>query len=178
MLTAENKINLADLNYHSYLDTVGIINPDLEGKIGIYAIFEEDKNIQYIGYSRNLLKSLQQHLIRKVDQCYWYKVYIIDRPDRSLLEGIRNDWIQQNQALLSDEEEQKQWTQPIDIKQQMTATEKEEYKQADELNQIKILKQVARKVETEIKQKLEIRGVTINMRFNPKLKEEGLLDLK
>ena len=178
MLTTEDKVDLQDINYSSYLNKEGIINPDLEGKIGIYAIFDQDKKIQYVGYSRNLLKSLQQHLIRKVDQCYWYKVHIIDRPNRSLLEGIRNDWIQENESLLSDKEEQKQWTEPINIQQKMTTIEKQEYEQADELSKIKILKKIARKEETEIKHKLELRGVTINMRFNPKLKEQGLLDLK
>ena len=178
MLTAEEKVNLKDLNYHSYLEPEGIINPDLEGKIGIYAIFDQDKKIQYVGYSRNLYKSLQQHLIRKVDKCHWFKIHIIDRPSRSLLEGIRHDWIEENEALLSDQEEQKQWTEPINIKQQMTTTEKQEYEQADELNKIKILKKIARREEAEIKHKLELRGVTMNMRFNPKLKEEGLLDLK
>ena len=178
MLTTEDKVDLQDINYSSYLNKEGIINPDLEGKIGIYAIFDQDKKIQYVGYSRNLLKSLQQHLIRKVDQCYWYKVHIIDRPNRSLLEGIRNDWIQENESLLSDKEEQKQWTEPINIQQKMTTIEKQEYEQADELSKIKILKKIARREETEIKNKLELRGVKINMRFNPKLKEQGLLDLK
>lgn len=178
MLTTEQQVELKDINYNSYLNKEGIINPDLEGQIGIYAIFDQEKKIQYVGYSRNLLKSLQQHLIRKVDQCHWYKVHTIDRPNRSLLEGIRNDWIQENESLLSDQKEQKTWTDAINIKQLMTSKENEEYQQEDELNQIKILKKVARRIEAEIKGKLELRGVKMNMRFNPKLKEEGLLDLK
>ena len=178
MLSAEQKIKLEDLEYQEYLAKEGIINSDFEGKIAVYAIFDQDKNIQYIGYTRNLFKSLQQHLIRKIDQCYWLKAYIIERPSRSILEGISHDWKQTNENLLPSEQEQKQWTQPINTRQEMTATEKQEYEQEGELQQIKILKKVARRVEGKIKEKLDNRGITMNLRFNPKLKEEGLLDLK
>ena len=43
---------------------------------------------------------------------------------------------------------------------------------------IKIIKNVARRVETEILKQLEARGLQMQVRFTPKLKEEGLLDLK
>ena len=48
----------------------------------------------------------------------------------------------------------------------------------DELTQIKILKNIARRIEAEILAQLKARGVQTEIRFNPKLKEEGLLDLK
>ena len=60
----------------------------------------------------------------------------------------------------------------------MTEEEKAQYNQNDELGQIKIRKKVARRVEADIQQQLSDRGVTMNIRFNPKLKEKGLLDLK
>jgi hypothetical protein len=41
-----------------------------------------------------------------------------------------------------------------------------------------LLKQVARRIEETILTKLQARGVTAEIRFNPKLKEQGLLDLK
>jgi hypothetical protein len=44
--------------------------------------------------------------------------------------------------------------------------------------QIKIIKNVARRVEAEIIAVLEVRGLQTQIRFNPKLKENGLLDLK
>jgi hypothetical protein len=37
---------------------------------------------------------------------------------------------------------------------------------------------VARRLENEIQSQLKARGVTMEIRFNPKLKEQGLLDLK
>jgi hypothetical protein len=44
--------------------------------------------------------------------------------------------------------------------------------------QSKILKNAARRVESQILSELESRGVQMQIRFNPKLKEKGLLDLK
>ena len=48
----------------------------------------------------------------------------------------------------------------------------------DEMTKIKTIKNVARRVEAEILQILEQRGLNMQIRFNPKLKESGLLDLK
>ena len=42
MLSIEDKVCLEDLQYHSYLDTAGKIDSDFEGKIAIYAIFDQD----------------------------------------------------------------------------------------------------------------------------------------
>ena len=48
----------------------------------------------------------------------------------------------------------------------------------DEMAKIKIIKNVARRVEADILKELKARGLQMQVRFNPKLKEQGLLDLK
>ena len=60
----------------------------------------------------------------------------------------------------------------------MTEEENAQYRQSEPAKQIKILKQVARRVEAQILERLSERGAKIDFRFNPKLKEKGLLDLK
>lgn len=60
----------------------------------------------------------------------------------------------------------------------MTEAEKEDYNQGDEIARTKLLKNIARWVEAEIKEELSARGVKMDIRFNPKLKEQGRLDLK
>ncbi len=60
----------------------------------------------------------------------------------------------------------------------MTADENNKFTSSDELTQAKLLKNAARRVEIEIVAQLESRGVKMQIRFNPKLKEKGLLDLK
>jgi len=173
------RIYLQDLDFFSYIDENGLINHDLDGIIGIYAIFNESKILQYVGYSRNIFTSLKQHLVRQPDRCYWFKFYQIDRANRTILEQIKNDWLEENQALPEGNgKAENLWTQAIDAKLTMTEEDKREYGECDEMGKIKLLKRVARKLEEEIKTKLENRQVKIEIRFNPKLKEEGLLDLK
>ena len=167
--------NLEHLEYIPYLDTTGNICADLQGRIGVYGIFDREQVLEFVGYSRDIYLSLKQHLARQPQACYWLKIQLIDRPNRTILESIKQAWLRESQAVTGDE---KLWTEPIDAKLVMTDTEKEFYQSADELGQIKLLKQVSRRVENDILSTLEKRGVQMEIRFNPKLKEQGLLDLK
>jgi hypothetical protein len=167
--------NLEQLEYISYLDNTGNISPELLGKIGVYAIFDQEKNLQFIGYSRDIYLSLKQHLTRQPQACYWLKMQAIERPNRTLLESIRQAWLTESGTTTDND---KLWTEPIDAKVTMTAAEKEAWQNADELMRVKLLKQVSRRVENEILSTLQQRGVQMEIRFNPKLKEQGLLDLR
>lgn len=174
-----NKISLTKLSFYPYVDDNGLIKEDLEGKIGVYAIFNQDKILEYVGYSRNLLLSLKQNLVRQPEKCYWFKTYIIERPSRSILEEIKQSWLSDNGAIPSGNDgEETKWTQPIDAKLSMTQQDKQDYEFSDELGRIKLLKKVSRRVEEEVKNQLKARHIQFEIRFNPKLKEEGLLDLK
>jgi len=169
---------LKDLEYISYLDNQGNVSEALPGKIGAYAIFDRNKELQYTGYSRDIYSSLKQHLVRQVDLCYWLKISTIDKPSRKILEQTCQNWLAENGSIPPGNQDEKAWTAAIDAKKTMSDTEKEEYQNIPELEQIKLLKKIARRVEAEIKEKLRDRGVNTEMRFNPKLKEKGLLDLK
>ena len=179
-MTTETTIpSLASLEYIPYIDADGQLTDIFQGKVGVYAIFERDKLLQYVGFSRDVYISLQQHLVRQPQKCYWLKVQTIDRPSRTILENIRDAWISENGSIPDGNAAQEaKWTQPIDAKAAMTADEQTKYAATDELSQIKLLKNAARRVEGEILAELESRGVKMQMRFNPKLKEKGLLDLK
>lgn len=170
---------LASLEFTAYLDENGCLSEDTQKKIGVYAIFDRDRQLQFVGYSRDIYLSLKQHLVRQPQACYWLKIETIDRPSRSILAEIKQAWITENGATPpGNGEEEKTWTQPIDAKPTMTEEEKAQYQQSDELGQIKIYKKVARRVEETVKEQLNARGVNIDIRFNPKIKEQGLLDLK
>ena len=179
-MVSETQISsLAELNYIPYLEETGSLPEQLQGKIGVYAIFDGDKTLQFINYSRDIYLSLKQHLVRKPNSCYWIKVQTIDRPNRTHLENIRESWIQENGTIpIGNSSDEAAWTQPIDAKLTMTTQEKESYEKGDGLTQVKVLKQVARRVEAKILEALKSRGVQTEIRFNPKLKENGLLDLK
>lgn len=179
-MTAQAEISaLETLPLFPYLNQDGSINEELQKKIGVYAIFDQAKILQFVGYSRDIHTSLKQHLVRQTDNCYWLKLQIINKPNRTWLEGTRQAWISENGTVPpGNETNEKSWIQAIDTKFAMTEEEKAQYELSDEVQQIKILKNIARRVQKDIEKKLQERQVNVEIRFNPKLKEQGLLDLK
>ena len=140
--------SLNTIEYLPYLNEEGTITETLQKKIGVYGIFDENKGLKFVGYSRDIYASLKQHLIRQPDQCHWLKVEIINRPSRTILEVIKDNWIdEQGDISLKNKDYQALWTQPIDAKSTMTEEEQESYKNSDELTQIKLLKKVSRRVQ-------------------------------
>lgn len=179
MTTETANPSLASLEYIPYIDANGQLPDQFQGKVGVYAIFNQDKELQFVGYSRDVYISIQQHLVRQPQKCYWLKIQTIDRPSRTILENIRDAWIQENGSIPDgNAAEESKWTQPIDAKAAMTQEEQNSLAMSDEIGQTKLLKNVARRVEAQIIAQLESRGVQMQIRFNPKLKEKGLLDLK
>jgi len=170
---------LSSLDYIPYLDETGQISDQFEGKVGVYAIFSQEQLLELIGYSRDVALSLKQHLVRRPDRCYWLKVKTIDRPSRIVLEEIRDAWIAENGVIpVGNAAAADLWNQPIDAKTRMTPAEQTVDESSDEPGKIKAVKQVARRVEAEVMQELKARGVKLPIRFDPKAKEEGLLNLK
>lgn len=171
--------SLNDLNYIPYLNPDGQVPEQFDRTVGVYAIFDQDKVLQYVGYSRDVTFSLKQHLVRQPQKCHWVKVQTIDRPNRTMLEEMRQVWIAENGHIpLGNEMDEALWSQAIDAKTQMTDGERSAYDASDDLGRIKLLKQVARRVEQDVLAALEERGAKLPIRFDPKAKEEGLLSLK
>ncbi len=172
---------LTSLEFIPYIDDNGNLPEQYQGKIGVYAIFDREKALQFVGYSRDVFLSLRQHLVRQPKFCYWVKVETIERPSRKILEEIEQAWIAENGSLpVGNGENKEKWIAPIDAKALITPEEQTNYDNPvnDEMAKIKIIKNVARRVEADILKELEARGLQMQVRFNPKLKEEGLLDVK
>ena len=171
--------SLDSLEFLPYIDDAGELPQSLQSKIGIYAIFDRDRVLHFVGYSRDIYLSLKQHLVRQPEHCYWVKATTIDRPNRTFLESVQSNWIDENASVpLGNGEANSVWLDPIATNYAMTTAESASFPDLDGLAQIKLLKQVARRVEDTIITKLQQRGVKTEIRFNPKLKEQGLLDLK
>jgi hypothetical protein len=171
--------SLEGLEFLPYINDVGELPESLQNQVGIYAIFNTDRSLQFVGYSRDIYLSLKQHLVRQPDDCYWVKATTIDRPNRTFLESVRSAWIEENGNMpIGNGAASPQWLDPIPTNYAMTAAESDSFADLDGVAQIKLLKQVARRVEDTILAKLQQRGVNTEIRFNPKLKEQGLLDLK
>ena len=171
--------SLDSLEYYLYIDDHGCIPEELQGKIGVYAIFDQEKHLKFVGYSRNIYLSLKQHFVRCPQDCYWLKAETISRPSRTILEEIKQGWIEDNNSVpVGNSSEEEKWNKPFDVKPLMTEEEKQQYEQLEEFARTKLLKKIARRFEADILKEIEARGVKIEFRFNPKLKEQGLLDLK
>ncbi len=171
--------SLASLEFLDYVNNAGELPSEFQGLIGIYAIFDQTQVLQFVGYSRDIYLSLKQHLVRQPEHCYWLKATTIDRPNRTFLEGVRAAWIDENGTVpVGNDEASSIWLDPIATNYAMTAAESASFDDLDGVAQVKLLKQVARRVEETILTKLKERGVQTEIRFNPKLKEQGLLDLK
>lgn len=170
--------SLESLEFIPYLDENGRLHEDLQGKIGVYAIFDRNRALQLVAYSRNVYLSLLQHMTRQPNQCHWFKIQTIEHPSRTVLETIRQAWMSENGHLPpGNSDREAQWNQPIDVKPLMSATEASEYERLPESERPKQLKKIARRVEAEVLDILKVRGATVEIRFDPKLKEQGLLDV-
>ena len=171
--------SLGSLEFLPYINDAGELPEKLQNQIGIYAIFDRSQALQFVGYSRDIYLSLKQHLVRQPEHCYWVKATTIDRPNRTFLESVQSAWIEENGSIpIGNSEANSIWLDPIATNYAMTTAESASFEDLDGLAQIKLLKQVARRVEDTILTKLQARGVQTEIRFNPKLKEQGLLDLK
>jgi hypothetical protein len=172
---------LADLAFLPYINAEGQLPEQFQAQVGVYGVFDQAQTLQYIGYSRDVSLSLRQHLVRQPDRCYWVKVTTIDKPSRTALEAQKEAWIGENGSVpIGNAPEATGWIEPIPVKARMTAAEATAYgnPNLEEVDQVKILKNIARRVEADILEVLKARGLQATLRFNPKLKEEGLLDLK
>ena len=171
--------SLSSLEFLAYINDAGELPNSLQNQIGIYAIFDRSQILQFVGYSRDIYLSLKQHLVRQSEHCYWVKATTIDRPNRTFLESVESAWIAENGRIpVGNNTARANWLDPIATNHAMTTAENDSFEDLDGLAQIKLLKQVARRVEETILLKLQARGVKTEIRFNPKLKEQGLLDLK
>lgn len=164
---------LTEVPFVPYLDPTGNVTSDLEGKIGVYAVFDAERSLQYVGISRDIASSLKLHIVRVPSQCHWLKFNTVSKPSRTVLSEMQTAWLG-DLAVDTD-----LWEQPLDCRKLMTDEEKHQLEQAiNEAEQEKVLKNVARRVEKDVLAQLAARGIAFDVRFNPKRKSEGILDVK
>jgi hypothetical protein len=179
-MSSSNDIpSLNSLDFLPYINDAGELPHEFQNRVGIYAIFDPQQILQFVGYSRDIYLSLKQHLVRRPEYCYWLKATTIDRPNRTFLTEVQSAWIAENGSIpIGNDTDSSIWLDPIDTNYAMTAAESASFADLDGVAQTKLLKQVARRVEETILDRLKQRSVQTEIRFNPKLKEQGLLDLK
>lgn len=61
---------------------------------GVYAVLDSDRIYQYIGYSRDVLRSLKGHIAQNGEQvCAFIRVQTFKFPKRQAMEALQNEWI-------------------------------------------------------------------------------------
>eukprot|EP00898_Chlorokybus_atmophyticus_P000307 jgi/Chlat1/1277/Chrsp117S01710 len=172
------------------LDYVGddglVIDHSQEGaKASVYAVYDQAQSLRYVGVTRGIHSAMRLHLARRPAECWHVRVHHLARPSRDALEAVRDAWVKGEEGNTTtpppgndNGPTQLAWENPIDVKPIMTPQERESVESVAGPAQAKALKQVARRVEAELEKVFKERGIQENMRFDPKLKEKGLLDLK
>lgn len=176
--------SLKDLEFIPYLTEDGHIADCTQpgAKASVYAIFDEKKTLCYVGVSRQVYQSMRLHFARRPLQCYYVKVMHVTRPSRALLEGTRDSWISENGFVPEGNDNgelQNLWENALDCTPLMTDEEKLTVEEAAPgPSTAKALKQVARRIERELEGVFKQRQCSDVLRFDPKLKDRCLLDLK
>lgn len=61
---------------------------------GVYAVLDADRQVQYIGYSRDVQLSLEGHIAQQgVEACAFMQVQTFKFPKRQAMEALRDEWI-------------------------------------------------------------------------------------
>eukprot|EP00929_Paragymnodinium_shiwhaense_P014515 TRINITY_DN122428_c0_g1_i1.p1 TRINITY_DN122428_c0_g1~~TRINITY_DN122428_c0_g1_i1.p1 ORF type:complete len:405 (-),score=93.23 TRINITY_DN122428_c0_g1_i1:308-1522(-) len=175
--------SLAELQKTFFVGEDGLLQvpPVAKGvRASVYAIFGEDK-LQYVGVTRQSQSSLRSQFARRPGLCSHFVVFDVLKPDRALLERVRQAWYEENGGPPrgnNDAEEQKRWDSPLDVRKDfLTADEKEELERmmpaaADTALRDHVLRAEAFQVAA-----YEAVGCREQLMCDAKLKSKGLLDL-
>lgn len=61
---------------------------------GVYAVLDKERVYQYIGYSRDVLRSLKGHITQNGEEvCAFIRVKTFKFPKRDSMEALRDEWI-------------------------------------------------------------------------------------
>lgn len=114
-------------------------------------------------------------------ECYHFKIQSVARPSRTILDEIKKVWIEEAGAPSDNDgaDRQARWEGAINVQKnvELSAAEKKGLADMSSENTIKTLRDICRRVQQDIEDVLEARGYKGRVQFNPKLKEQGLLDV-
>ncbi|OSX72255.1 hypothetical protein BU14_0453s0017 [Porphyra umbilicalis] len=126
------------------------------------------------------------HLGRRPSACHAYRLLALPRPSRTAFDDILGAWAGELGGPPPGNDggdEQARWEKPVDVRWAgsgvvLSAAELEALDEcALDAETAKVLKRVCRRVQGEVEAVLAARGVKEPMRWAPKLKDKGLLDV-
>ena len=100
---------------------------------GVYAVLDRDRQLQYVGYSRNVSLSLSGHVTQLgEDTCAFLRLKTFKFPKREEMEQLRDTWIAENGKIpLGNGDESDRWAGTVGeaAKLVMSAADREAYEE-------------------------------------------------
>ena len=99
---------------------------------GVYAVLDSDRIYQYIGYSRDVLRSVKGHIAQNGDRvCTCIRVQTFKFPKRQAMEALKDEWIAELDYTPAGNAGEGTWAGTIGeaAKATMTAEEKNAYEE-------------------------------------------------
>ncbi|CAM6088785.1 unnamed protein product [Calypogeia fissa] len=86
---------LNDLPLLQYINQNGRIQPPVESdtKASVFAIFDKNKKIHYIGFSKDVRNSLRTLMGRRPEMCYYFKIFNLNSLDQKTMLKCRQQWV-------------------------------------------------------------------------------------
>ncbi|KAH9299748.1 hypothetical protein KI387_031430 [Taxus chinensis] len=165
VVSAEIK-SLATLPLYGIINTQGRIQPieDPETVASVFAVFDRNKKIQYIGFSKDLKNSLRTLMGRRPELCYYYRTQNLTSFDQELMISIRQKWIDEVGSTPpgnSSPSDRAQWEQPA-----LANSISERGRAAAAVSKAKTMQQM-----------MHDRGIKEEMIYDPVLLEQGKLNI-
>ncbi len=94
---------------------------------GVYAVLDSDRIYQYIGYSRDVLRSLKGHITQNGEQvCAFIRVKTFKFPKRQAMEELKDSWFAElDYTPMGNIDESQTWASTIGEAAKATMTEME-----------------------------------------------------
>lgn len=109
---------------------------------GVYGVIDRDRLYQYIGYSRDVLRSLKGHMTQNGTQiCSYIRVKTFKFPKRQEMEALKNEWLGELDYIPAGNSEGNTWASTIGEAAKATMTDSE--KNAYEEKKLKLRKAMA-----------------------------------
>jgi len=144
---------------------------------GVYSILDDDNQVRTVGISRDVYTTLARSLVRQPSRAYHYRLKRFSRPSRKLLEDTRAAWAADSVDPDAD------WS-PIDITAaefypNLSESAREKIENAEiPAMKSKALKAACREIQKIIEAQVLARGLKDKLKFAPKLKDKGILDVE
>jgi len=83
---------LDTLEMRVVLDENGLLPQTAASGPAVFAVYDKEQSIQYVGFSSNLSKSIEKLFYRRPETAYYYKAVELETVDQELMMSIRNGW--------------------------------------------------------------------------------------